>query len=251
MKNILVLILLIIVILISSSCEKEETFSINNGRDLIEKMHERYSGKWYDQFFIQQEVTYYNADTTINRQEIWNEILDLPAKVRSNIGNPAEGNCEIFVNDTFYIFRNKQLQRKMGQVHTLLLLGFDVYLQPVEATLSKLNSVPFDLNKLYESTYKGKEVYVVGAEPGDSTSSRFIVEKERLLFLKVSLPISNNRIWEAEFEKFDPFEEAWVGTEISFKVNGFRYMFEEYLDWGNLDEINPEAFDVYNFKIVE
>jgi len=51
----------------------------------------------------------------------------------------------------------------------LIVLGFDVYRQPVERTMDQLRQAPrvFDLSVLSEGSWQGRPVWIVGATAGD------------------------------------------------------------------------------------
>ncbi|PYX34972.1 MAG: hypothetical protein DMG81_19205, partial [Acidobacteria bacterium] len=51
-----------------------------------------------------------------------------------------------------------------------------------------LRSEKFDITKFHEETWKGRAVFVVGAEQGDLKSPQFWVDKERLLFVRLFQP---------------------------------------------------------------
>lgn len=74
-----------------------------------------------------------------------------------------------------------------------MVLGFDVYVQPVAETVRKLRLLKFDLAKLHEITWEGRPSYVVGATAADSTSPQFWIDKERLYFVRSLEPSQKPR----------------------------------------------------------
>lgn len=73
--------------------------------------------------------------------------------------------------------------RSEAQIHPLMVLGFDVYHQPVAETVRKLEALKFDLAKVHQTTWEGRATRVVSANPGDSVSPQFWIDKERLHFV--------------------------------------------------------------------
>lgn len=217
-----------------------------SGYEIIKAMHAKYADKWYDKFSITQEVTYYLEGKEVE-SEIWNELISLPGKVRSNIGNPADGNSEIYLDGTFYIFKNHKLTNTAKQLHGVLLLGFDVYIQSPEITLKLLENDGYDLNVIHETTWQKQPVYVVGAQSGDNQTRQFWIDKERLLFVKLIVKTPSNNLIEIQFNKYQPFQQGWMATEVIFLRNGQKYTQEQYQDYQILDYIDPRVFDVENF----
>jgi hypothetical protein len=75
----------------------DERPAVADGRELITRMHERYREKWYRTFRIRQQVTRYREGAPAG-QEVWTELISLPGRVRSTIGDAADGNCELYVD---------------------------------------------------------------------------------------------------------------------------------------------------------
>jgi hypothetical protein len=198
-----------------------------NGRELIQQMHDRYSGKWYRTLTFIQKTTLPNGAV-----ETWYEAAEIPGKLRIDIAPLDSMNTILFRNDSIYQFRGGKLDRAQGQVHPLMVLGFDVYGQPIDVTLRKLALLEFDLTKLHQTTWHGRPTYVVGATAGDTTSPQFWIDQERLYFVR-SLEPSRQRpgvVLDTRFEKYRPMAGGWLEMEVQFLANGERRMLEEYTE---------------------
>ncbi|MBM3745914.1 MAG: hypothetical protein FJW34_08955, partial [Acidobacteria bacterium] len=66
-----------------------------SGADVIRAMYQRYQGKWYSNLELVQKVRVFGGGKQI-REEVWKETIQLPGKVRSEIGEAAAGNAEIY-----------------------------------------------------------------------------------------------------------------------------------------------------------
>ena len=110
---------------------------ITDGEDLIKAMYEKYEGKWYKKLKIVQKVTYYRNGEEQGSQ-VWSEFLDLPGKVRSNIGPAENGNAEIYIDGEFHRFHEGKRVGGQKAPHPVLCLGFDVYLQEPEKSVATL-----------------------------------------------------------------------------------------------------------------
>jgi hypothetical protein len=188
-------------------------------------MRQRYFGKWYRTLTFVQKTTL--AD---GRVETWYEAAELPGKLRIDIA-PLEGkNTLLFRSDSLYEFKGGTLEESRPMIHPLMVLGFDVYAQPVEVTVRKLRELGFDLGRLHESTWEGRPAFVVGAAAGDTVTRQFWIDKERLYFVRMVEPGKKNpsaRV-ETRFDKYIPMGQGWLETEVRFLVDGDTKMLEEY-----------------------
>ena len=203
-------------------------------------MRDRYVGKWYRTLTFVQKTTL--ADGKI---ETWYEAAELPGKLRIDIA-PLEGkNTLLFRNDSIYDFKDGKLADAKPLIHPLMVLGFDVYAQPVEKTIQQLKTLGFDLSTLHQSTWQGRPVYVVGASAGDTVTRQFWIDQERLYFVRLVEPGKQNptaRV-ETQFNKYVPLGKGWLETEVRFMVNGETKMLEEYTQPKAEPKLNPAIFE--------
>ena len=227
---------------------KLDTYSqIKNGEDLIKAMYEKYEGKWYKKLKIVQKVTYYRNGEEQGSQ-VWTEFLDLPGKVRSNIGPAENGNAEIYVDGEFHRFQEGKRVGGQKAPHPVLCLGFDVYLQEPEKAAAILKEVPFDLSKIHETVWQERPMYVVGADKDDFKSNQFWIDKEHLYFVRTIFISPRGALIDIEMNKIVRLGDGWIATQLLFKRNGEVFLKEDYQENPILNEIDPAIFDVKNFK---
>lgn len=204
---------------------------ITTPRQLLEAMRARYDGKWYRNVTFVQYNTENRPDGTVDRT-VWREWLAAPGKLRIEIQPPDSGNGMVFANDSQFVFRKDSTVLARPFVHPLLVLGFDVYAQPVDRTIAALTRGPrpFDMTVLSEATWQGRPVYVVGARAGDLHTRQFWVDKERLVFVRMlnPAPQDTSKTSEIRFNKYEPLAGGWVAPEVEFLMDGQRQFFEEY-----------------------
>jgi hypothetical protein len=211
-----------------------------DGIELLAQMRERYHGKWYRTLTFVQKTTL--ADGKV---ETWYEAAELPGKLRIDIA-PLEGkNTLLFRNDSLYEFKGGKLTESHPMIHPLMVLGFDVYAQPVETTPTQLRSLGFDLATLHAATGLGRPAYVVGAAAGDSVTRQFWIDKERLYFVRLVEPGKQNPSARVEtlFNKYIPMGQGWLETEVRFMVNGETRMLEEYSEPKAGVTLDPAIFE--------
>lgn len=197
------------------------------GEALIRQMHDRYAGKWYRTLsFIQ---TSHFAD---GRTETWYEAAEIPGKLRIDIAPLDSMHTLIFRDDSLVEFRGGRRVGGKPLIHPLMVLGFDVYVQPEAITLGKLRALGYDLSRVHETTWEGRPTYVVGAAAGDTITRQFWIDKERLYFVRSlePAPQDSSKRTEIRFSRYRPMGGGWLEHEVLFLVDGEVRMREEYGD---------------------
>ncbi|HEU4763071.1 MAG TPA: hypothetical protein VFS28_00350 [Gemmatimonadales bacterium] len=198
-----------------------------DGHALVRAMHDRYAGHWY------RSVTFVQTTTLADgRLETWYEAAALPGRLRIDIGPDTAHTVLLFSGDSIYQFQGGAAKLARPFVHPLMVLGFDVYAQPVERTEAQLTSLGFDLSRLHEDTWQGRPVYVVGAAKGDTASTQFWVDQERLVFVRMLQRGQRDTTAhiETQFNKYQPLGGGWIAAEVRATVNGEVRQLEEYHD---------------------
>ncbi|MGB7925947.1 MAG: outer membrane lipoprotein-sorting protein [Pyrinomonadaceae bacterium] len=204
---------------------------ISTPEELIREMHDRYAKSWYKTLTFVQKTTNYEKDGT-SASEIWYEAASLPGKLRIDFDPLSSGNGILFADDQIFQFKDGKLEKSQPLVHPLMVLGFDVYALPAQATIDKLKGLKIDLSILREDMWQGRPVYVVGAKQGDARSRQFWVDKERLYFVRMIQPTGKDgaSIQEIQFNKYERAGGGWVAPEVVFLVDGKQATLEEYTE---------------------
>ena len=190
-------------------------------------MHARYAGKWYRNLTFTQKSTFYRPDGTVRSDETWYEALLIPGKLRIDMGEPSKGNGVLYRNDSVYSFQDRRIATRRTGRNPLEILGFDVYAQPPERTFGQLRDERIDVSVLRTDELDGKRMYVVGAGPGDSTSSQFWIDAERLLFVRlIQSNADRTRTQDTRFDKYVAHQGGWVAEEVRVVVAG-KVVFRE------------------------
>ncbi len=203
-------------------------------------MRDRYAGKWYRTLTFTQKTTLPDG-----KVETWYEALELPGKLRIDIAPLDSMKTILFRNDSVYQFDQGKLKDSKALVHPLMVLGFDVYGDPVAKTVQKLKGLKFDLSKIHQTRWQGRPTYVVGAEAGDTTSPQFWIDAERLYFVRSLEPSKKDPsvINDVRFEKYIPLAGGWLEMEVLFLSNGKQQVKEEYLNPKANVKLDPGIFD--------
>lgn len=217
---------------------------IHDGRSLVAAMHDRYANSWYESVIFKENAITLNPDGS-SKTEVWDEALVMPGKLRIDRGSHSEGNGFVFSEGTLTTFRNGQSSGPRPFVHLLLVLGFDVYKQPVATTLSILKAQGIDLAQIHEEKWQGEDVYVAGAAQGDLKSKQFWIEKKRLLFVRLLEPNPQDATQtnDTRFRGYKELAGAWLSERVEFYVGGKNTFNEDYFDVKANVKLDPALFD--------
>ena len=152
------------------------------GEQAIRAIHKRWNGNTYRTLTFVQETQYGDGRPS----EIWFESMKAPGLLRIDI-NPGDSTARmmLFRNDSVYQSRPGRPLIARPYVHPLMVLFTDISSSDPAVTIAKVAKMGFDLTKSRDDVFLGKPVTVIGAGPGDSTSSQFWIEKDRQLVVRL------------------------------------------------------------------
>ena len=121
------------------------------GRDVLQRMHDAYGGKWYRTLTFKQQTTQWRPDGS-RIVSAWLESLRyIPgagAQLRIDMGDLAAGNGVLYTADSTWVVRGGAVTATRPQGNEFLPLIEGVYLQPVERTLRELGGTGIDFGKI-------------------------------------------------------------------------------------------------------
>ena len=240
MKFTAIFFLLLMTAIVPAYAKKIET-----AEQLVSAMHKKYQGKWYKTLVFAQKTTTFKSDGT-TQKGIWYEALSMPGKLRVDYDPLESGGGVIYANGINNTFKDGKLLNSRPVDHALLVLGFDVYFQPVGTTLEQIKKMKVDTSVLREDSWQNRDVYVVGAKQGDLRSPQFWIDKKNLYFVRLIQPIGKDgaSVQEIEFNKYQKVKGGgWIAPEVVFIVNGKRVFLEEYYGIRTNIELDENLFD--------
>ena len=184
------------------------------GESAIRAVHSRWNGKTYKTLTFVQQTIFGDG-----RTETWYESLKAPGLLRIDIApGDSAARLMLFRSDSIYQGRVGRAVVGRPYVHPLMVLFTDIASAPPESTIAKVKALGYDLAKSRDDMFQGKAVTVIGAGPGDSTSSQFWIEKERQLVVRLiekerqpGAGVSDTRVL-----KYQQAGQGWVESEINF-----------------------------------
>jgi hypothetical protein len=223
--------------------------SISTPAQLIGAMHDRYAAKWYRTLTFEQKSVTHKPDGS-ESTELWHEALMLPGRLRIDIGDRTAGNGMLFADNHLYIFKDGKLANQKEFIHPLMVLGFDVYTQPADATMQQLKDLGIDLALMHEETFEGHPTYVVGARQDDLQTLQFWIDKEHLYFVRLLRPSEKQTgaVQDVRFQDYKAMDGGgWLAEHVAIVADG-KVVFEElYSDVTINPKLSQSLFDSEQF----
>ncbi len=230
---------LAVLVFAACSSSPDASVDVQTGRDVLAAMHAEHAPDWYRTMTFVQTTIQHRPDGTADTT-LWYEAMDLPGRLRIDIGSPDSGNSWIFRNDSIYVFAGGSVVNAGPTLHPLLLLGFDVYHQDLEETASRMDTLGFDLDVVHTAEWQGRPAWVVGAAEGDLERNQFWIDQERRVFVRL-IQKQGPLTQEILFNNYEPLAGGWVAPEVLFHVDSTLTLEEYYADM-RADVSLPDGF---------
>lgn len=242
----------IIIFLIIAAATVAFAGDVKSGEELIAAMHKKYEGKWYKTLTFKQITTNYKPDGT-SESSTWYEALRAPGSLRIDFEPLDKHEGILFTDGKIYSYREGKLTLSRPFVHPLLVLGFDVYMQPVAITIEQIKGMGIDLSVIHTEKWQGKDAYVVGAKQGDLATPQFWVTKKDLLFVRMFQLGGKDKksIQETQFNKYVKSGGGRVAAEVKFFVDGKIVTSEDYSDIRTGMILDASLWDPEKFLTIE
>jgi hypothetical protein len=209
-----------------------------SGHDIIQKMYNRYAGKWYHSFTFTQTTQRYRNDTMLPAQT-WHEFIRNPDRFRMDFGPADSGNAVIYRGDSAYRFRSGQLRSTtINNNEGLIFLLGGMFFYPLDQTLHILtDSLHYDLTQSKEDNWNGHAVYVIGKDG----ANQLWIDRQNLLLLRMIKV--DAQTMDARFEDWKPFGGGWSETKCEFYIDGKLIQVEIYTDCKAGIDLQDKIFD--------
>lgn len=206
------------------------------GRDVLQRMHDAYAGKWYSTLRFVQKTTRFGgggAPTFATWYESLRQTPDGRTELRIDLGDPANGNGILYTADSSWVFRGGKLSAARPEGNEFLPLIEGVYMQPVDATVRQLASTGVDMSRVMHATWEGRPVTVIGiAAAVDSVSPQIWVDDERNVVVRMLLrPTPSSPPMDIHLGDYVHVGDGWLATKVAMTVDGKPLQTEDYADW--------------------
>lgn len=225
------------------------TTHFTTGQDVVAAMRDRYAGKWYSTLTFSQKTSRLQSNGSWSTQT-WYEAIHVPSRLRIDFDPVSAGNGVLYARDSQFVASNGRIVRSEPGINDLLLLGFDVYANPLTRSTALLRRQGFDLSRVHDATFEGRPVVVVGALPGDLHRKQFWIDGERLYFVRLLEPDPRDttKTQDIRFVNYVPQGDAWVAPRVELYSDGKLVFYEDYSDVRANVPLDEALFDPTKWK---
>jgi hypothetical protein len=214
---------------------------------LLQQMYNRYHNKWHSTLQFTQTTERYRNDSLV-KTDTWYEHIVYPDLLRIDFGTPKSNIGIIFRKDSTYSFRNNKIVRAdKGENELIFFLG-GMYFKTFEEVLAHFKELDYDLNKFHADTWKGKPVYVIGADKDGEKVNQLWIDKEKMVAVRFIKYQKDGIKEEGLFEDHVALKNAWSETNCTFYINGHILQVEKYRDIIAGGVIDKNIFDPAQFQ---
>jgi hypothetical protein len=206
------------------------------GRDVLQRMHDAYAGRWFSTLRFVQKTTRYGADGTPTFATWYESLRQTPdgrTQLRIDLGSPAAGNGILYTADSSWRFRAGKLAASTADGNEFLPLIEGVYVQPVDQTVRQLEATHVDLSRVAKGSWEGRPATIIGvASLADSTSPQIWVDDERNVVVRMMLrPTPSSPPMDVHLGDYVKVGDGWLATKVAMTVDGKPVQTEDYADW--------------------
>jgi hypothetical protein len=199
-----------------------------NSTALLKKMYDRYHNKWHASLSFTQTTERYRNDSLV-KTDTWYERISYPDMLRIDFGKLNSSDGIIFRRDSTYRFTNNKITRAVKNENDLILYLGGFYFVPFDEGIAHFKKLNYDLSKFHATTWKGKPVYVIGADKDGEKVNQLWIDQEKLVPVRF-FKYENNSKEEGTFEDQVALKDAWSETKCAFYIDDHLLQIEKYRD---------------------
>jgi len=213
----------------------------STSKEVLTSMYKKYHGTWHKSLKFTQTTERFRNDSLINTST-WYETIVYPDLLRIDIGSVNSPNGILFRHDSTYVFRANKIVRGEKNENELIFFLGGMYSKTFDDVLKHFGELHYDLSKFHASTWKGKPVYVLGADKDDDKVNQLWIDQEKLVAVRF-LKYEKDTKEEGTFEQQVPVKNAWSETKCSFYFNDKLLQTETYRDLKADEPIDMKIFE--------
>ncbi len=216
--------------------------SFNTGKDLLNYLNEKYKSAPCKAYTFSQKNKHYRNDSVVRTSE-WHEAIEFPDKFRIDFGDKTSGNFVIFKNDSSYRYKQSKLVKTAYNPNTLLLLLGGMYYREQDDITRRLEKEHYNTTVISHQKWNKQKVYIIGAQPGDTTSNQIWVSKKNWRVIRIIEKMDDGHMMDMTFDEYQKHCNGYVETKVTFKSDGKIEQVEEYYDIKAVDNFPKETFN--------
>jgi hypothetical protein len=146
-------------------------------------MQARYGRRWFSTLTFVQQNTRSRAGGGQERTR-WAQYVSVPGKLRIEFLPWTTRSGVLYESGRVHTFDNGRRIDSRQQDNALLLLTADIYALPIETALAQLQESGIATRRFSEARWRGRRVYVIGAESGNMTSTQAWIDADRMIVVR-------------------------------------------------------------------
>jgi hypothetical protein len=206
-----------------------------NGADVLQRMHDAYTGTWYTTLRFVQKTTQYRPNGSVVISTWYESLRQTPSgtQLRIDAGDPKLGNGTLYTADSTWSFRGGKLVAAVAGGNEFLPVIEGVYLQPISRTTAELAGTNIDMSRVASGEWEGRPVWIIGASSaGDSTAPQLWIDKERNVAVRMMLsPAPRVPMLDIHLGDYVKVGDGWLATKVLMLRQGKPLQEEDYADW--------------------
>src|SRR5438093_1474245 len=155
----------------------------NNGLEVIGWMRYAHPSRALRSLAFTVSTTEYREDTNVVAQS--RVYAELPGKIRVELLPSSKRTGSVRDRQRLAVFERGRRITRLSRVDLSTLLVYDLFAQSVDTTIMWLDSARVRFGLARRDELDGRDVWVVGAESGDTLSTQFWVDARRWLVLRI------------------------------------------------------------------
>ena len=175
MKNSTITFSLIVVFLLTAVTVNSQT-----AEEIIQQAQAKYSQAHFKNVSFKQNTIFYGVNESVARTQIWYQALSIPGKQAIKFDDKGSNNGILFRDGLQYGYANGELIQKAERLNEVMILGFDMFVQPISKTLEQIDLMGIDYTLMYEDEWQSRPVYVIGVSEPSLNKPQFWLHKEEL-----------------------------------------------------------------------
>jgi outer membrane lipoprotein-sorting protein len=176
----------------------------------------------------------------------------LPGKMRLELLPATRRSGYIRNRHRLSVFERGRRVSTLSRVDLSTLLTYDVFAQSADTTIMWLDSARVRFGLVRRDELDGRDVWVVGAEEGDTTSAQFWVDAERWHVLRVIQrePRTPSNVSDLRFTEYTELLDIPVPTRIQVYRGGRLALQQDVSDVAVNPRLQSRAFDLSRWRDV-
>lgn len=195
-------------------------------------------------------TTEYREDTNVVAQA--RVYAELPGKLRVEQLPASRRTGSVRDRQRLAVFERGRRITRLSRVDLSTLLVYDLFAQSVDTTIMWLDSARVRFGIARRDELDGRDVWVVGAESGDTLSSQFWVDARRWIVLRIIQrdPRSPSTISDIRFLDYTELLDVPVPTRIRVYREGRLRFEQDIADLAANPTLPRSTFDLSRWRRV-